>query len=82
MPKMVRVSMRLVVGLALVLLPLTNEEHFGPVKLLSTAMGLFAFVVVWETIGGLNKGAKVYEKWEGTNPPKIDHSHEKFVVDG
>lgn len=82
MPKFVRIGMRLVVALVLVLLPLTNEERFDPVKLLSTVMGLFAFVVVWETVGGLMKGAKVYEKWEGTDPPKIDYSHEKFTVDG
>lgn len=82
MPKLVRVSMRLAVGLILVLLPLTSEEHFGPVKLLSTIVGLFAFVIFWETIGGLMKGARVYEKWEGRNPPKVELSHEKFVVDG
>jgi low temperature requirement protein LtrA len=81
-PKSVRVGIRLVVAVILVLLPLTDEKHFNTVKLLSTVMGLFAFVVVWETIGGLMKGAKVYERWEGTDPPKIDHLHEKFTVDG
>jgi len=52
------------------------------VKLLSTVMGLFAFVVIWETVGGLMKGAKVYERWEGTNAPKIDRRPEKFAVEG
>jgi low temperature requirement protein LtrA len=82
MPKVVRVSMRLVVALILVLLPLTSKEHFGPVRLLSTIVGLFAFVVFWETIGGLMKGARVYESWEGRNPPKVEHAHESFVVEG
>ena len=82
MPKSIRVAMRLVVAITLVLLPLTSEDHFTPVKLLSTAMGLFAFVVFWETIGGLMKGARVYEKWEGRNPPKLDDRYDKFMVDG
>jgi hypothetical protein len=40
------------------------------VQLLSVVMALFAFVVVWETVGGLQKGARVYEKWEGRNMPQ------------
>ena len=59
-----------------------HEETFDPVMLLSTAMGLFAFVVVWESVGALIKGARVYEKWGEQNPPKIDDSHKKFMVEG
>lgn len=70
LPKTVRVGMRLVVAVILALLPLVDEEHFNPVQLLSTVMGLFLFVTVWETVGGLMKGVKVYEKWDARNPPE------------
>lgn len=86
MPKSVRVSMRLVVAIILVLLPITDETRLNAVQLLSTVMGLFAFVVVWETVGGLLKGAKIYEKWDkiDRNRPKIEREtkREKFVVEG
>jgi low temperature requirement protein LtrA len=70
MPKAVRISMRLVVAIILVLLPITSKEQLNPVQLLSIVMALFAFVVIWETVGGLQKGARVYEKWEGRNMPQ------------
>jgi low temperature requirement protein LtrA len=73
MPKMIRVAMRLIVAIILVLLPLVNEEHFDAVQLLSTVMGLIVFVTVWETVGGLMKGSKIYEPWEGRNlAPKYE----------
>ncbi|OQV04237.1 hypothetical protein CLAIMM_09149 [Cladophialophora immunda] len=68
MPKTPRVGMRLVVAIILVLLPLVDEERFDAVQLLSTVMGLIVFVTVWETVGGLRKDSKVYEKWEAGNP--------------
>ena len=64
---MVRIGMRLVVAIVLVLLPITSKEQLNPVQLLSAVMALFAFVVIWETVGGLQKGARVFEKWEGRN---------------
>ena len=74
MPKMVRISMRLVVAIILVLLPITSKEQLNPVQLLSIVMALFASVVIWETVGGLQKGARVYEKWDGRNmPPEERH---------
>ncbi|KAK6375881.1 hypothetical protein LTS17_007703 [Exophiala oligosperma] len=71
MPKMLRTGMRLVVAIILVLLPLAHEDHFNPVQLLSTAMGLIVFVTIWETVGGLMKGARVYEKWDARNQPRL-----------
>lgn len=67
MSKWLRIGMRPVVGIVLVLLPLTNADEFNPTKLLSTVMGLFAFVTIWETIGGLTRGAKIWEPWHGRN---------------
>jgi len=71
-----------------VLLPLTDPEKFGAVKLMSTVVGLFAFVVVWETLGGLMNGANVYERWdrESRNGPRIERERrgkgDKFSVEG
>ena len=70
MPKTIRIGMRLVVAIILVLLPITSKEELYPVQLLSIVMALFAFVVVWETVGGLQKGVQVYERWEGRNMPQ------------
>jgi len=62
--------MRLVVAIILVLLPITSPDQLNPVQLLSIVMALFSFTVIWETVGGLQKGAKVYEKWDGRNMPR------------
>ena len=70
MPKTVRIGTRLVVAIILVLLSITSKEQLNPVQLLSIVMALFAFVVIWETVGGLQKGARAYEKWEGRNMPR------------
>jgi low temperature requirement protein LtrA len=74
MPKTVRIGMRLAVAIVLVLLPITTKEQLNPVQLLSIVMALFAFVVIWETVGGLQNGARVYEKWEGRNMPREEDS--------
>lgn len=74
MPKTIRIGMRLVVAIILVLLPITSKEQLNPVQLLSAVMALLAFVVIWETVGLLQKGARVYEKWEGRNEPLVENS--------
>lgn len=33
-------------------------------------MALIVFVVLWETVGGLERGARFWETWEGTEPPE------------
>lgn len=72
MIKSVRVGMRLFTGIVLMLMPITTTEQLDPVELLSVVMTLFAFVVIWETVGGLQKRARVYEKWEGRNRPDTE----------
>lgn len=72
MSKTIRIGMRLVAAVVLALLPLVHEEHLDAVQLLSTVMALIVFVTMWETVGGLTKGSKVYERWEGRNLPKRD----------
>ena len=79
LPKPIRMIMRLVVGIILVCLPITSREQLNTVQLLSIVMALFSFTVIWETLGGLLKGAKVWESWEGRNMPKIADG-EKFIV--
>jgi hypothetical protein len=64
----------LVVAVILVLLPITSPDELNPVQLLSIVMALFAFTVIWETVGGLQKGARIYEKWDGRNKPREEAS--------
>ena len=35
-------------------------------------MGLFAFLLVWETVGGLDKTAKLLEPWSERHAPAAD----------
>lgn len=82
MPRYFRLVMRLAVGVVFVLLPLATE--LDDLQFLSIYMALFVFVVVWETIGGLLKGAKLWQPWEGRNMPPPDDGlvgrGEKFEV--
>ena len=73
MPRWLRVGMRLVVAIVLLALPETHE-HLTATKFVMTVMALFAFVTLWETAGGLMKGTRLYESWEGRHPPKEDGS--------
>lgn len=39
--------------------------------MLSIIMALLSFTVIWENITSLQKGAKFWETWEGTEYPKV-----------
>lgn len=73
MPRWLRVGMRLVVAVILAVLPETHKE-LNATEFVCTVMGLFLLVTVWETVGGLLKGAKVWESWEGRHPPPEDRT--------
>lgn len=66
-----RNGMRLVVAVILAVLPETHEE-LNTVEFMAIVMSLFVFVTLWETIGGLAKGARVYESWDARHRPKDD----------
>lgn len=69
MAKPARISMRLVVAIILVLLPL-SEEKLNATQLMGIIVALFGFLVVWETVGGLLKGACFWEPWTDRHAPK------------
>jgi len=71
MPRWIRVGMRLVVAIVLIILP-ESHKHLNTTQFVCTVMALFAVVTLWETLGGLMKGASVFESWEGRHPPKED----------
>ncbi|CAM1510432.1 Fc.00g007670.m01.CDS01 [Cosmosporella sp. VM-42] len=75
LPKIPRIGMRLVVAIILVVLPETHE-HLNAENFMFVVMGLFAFILLWETIGGLTKDAKMFEPWSGRNPPRDAESLE------
>ncbi|MBA7490662.1 hypothetical protein ES702_01203 [subsurface metagenome] len=68
MPRWMRVGMRLVVAIVLIVLPETHKG-LNATEFVCTVMGLFAWVTLWETGGGLVKGARIWESWEGRHPP-------------
>ncbi|OCK84572.1 hypothetical protein K432DRAFT_344825 [Lepidopterella palustris CBS 459.81] len=65
-PKIIRMLPRLVVALVLALLPLASPERLDPTQLLSITAGLFVFLVLWETVGSLERGAGIFEPWTET----------------
>lgn len=67
--KSLRIGMRLAVAVVLVLLPLTRD-NLDAENLMLVVMALFAFLLIWETVGGLNKDFKVFEPWPVENPPE------------
>ena len=74
MPKMLRVGPRLASTVVFALLPLTSEEQLDATMMVSAGAAISAFVVIWETFGGLEKDACIFESWKG--PPS-----EEGVVD-
>ncbi|KAL7795959.1 bacterial low temperature requirement A domain-containing protein [Trichoderma ceciliae] len=66
-----RIGMRLVVAIILIALPAT-VDHLSTTNFMAIVMSLFAFLVVWETIGGLFKGAQFFEPWTDRHPPLGD----------
>lgn len=68
-PKNVRIGMRLVVAIILCLIPLTGE-HFNATRYMVLVMALIAFLAIWETVGGLQKRAKIFEPWSDDHPPR------------
>lgn len=55
---------RLISAIILVLSPLTSHEQFDDTSLLGIGTALSAFTVIWETYGGLEKGACFLESWK------------------
>lgn len=68
MPRWLRVGMRLIVEIVLIVLPDTHD-YLDATQFVFTVMALFVIVTLWETVGGLLKGAQLYESWEGRHPP-------------
>ncbi|KAJ5109982.1 hypothetical protein N7532_002627 [Penicillium argentinense] len=68
MPKHVRIIMRPITGLITILLPLAH--HLNATEILSVIMAMYVFVLVWETVGSLRKGACFFERWTDTGYPE------------
>lgn len=66
--KIPRIGMRLVVSIILLVLPLAHH-HLTTTEFMAIVMSLFAFLTIWETVGGLLKGASVFEPWHDRHPP-------------
>ncbi|KIW05434.1 uncharacterized protein PV09_03944 [Verruconis gallopava] len=79
LPKHSRLALRPIIGIIICCLPLA-DDHLGITSITSIIMALFALTVLYENITSLQRGAKFWEKWEGTDYPKpsdtIDQSIE------
>ncbi|KAK1765194.1 low temperature requirement protein A [Phialemonium atrogriseum] len=66
--KMPRIGMRFIIAMILIALPETHD-HLSAENFMIVVMALFAFLLIWETIGGLLKGSGIFEPWDDRNPP-------------
>lgn len=66
--KMPRIGMRLVVSIILIFLPRTHS-YLNTTQFMAVVAALFAILTLWEMIGGLLKGACIFEPWTNTRPP-------------
>jgi hypothetical protein len=62
LPKRFRISMRLVLAVVITALP-AGYQSLDTTEFMAVLAGLFVFLTVWETIGGLSKGASFFEPW-------------------
>lgn len=60
-----RLLPRLLLAIMYVLVPLCSEEQLSTTSLVSLGAGASGFVVIWETIASLEKGACAFESWKG-----------------
>ncbi|KAM5357145.1 hypothetical protein ACJZ2D_016567 [Fusarium nematophilum] len=73
-----RIGMRLVLAIILVLLPETHN-HLNAENFMFVVMSLFAFLLIWETVGGLSKTSKFFEPWTDRNPPPEEEDRESLA---
>ncbi|XMA16200.1 hypothetical protein WAI453_008991 [Rhynchosporium graminicola] len=73
LPKHFRLMFRPIVAIIIVCLPLSHGLDLT--SFLSIIMALFAFLVLWEHVTSLMRGAKFWERWENTAyPDEVAHS--------
>ncbi|KAF2423690.1 hypothetical protein EJ08DRAFT_652575 [Tothia fuscella] len=72
LPKFARLALRPIVGIIFICIPLAHDLSIT--SIISIIMALMVLVVIWENITSLQRGAKFWESWEGTEYPKSnDH---------
>lgn len=72
MPQQFRLAARLAGAIVYALLPLSTPEQLNTTALVSIGAAISAFVVIWETIGGLECGARPFESW--SRPTIVDQN--------
>lgn len=71
---------RLFAAVIFALLPLAPPARLNSTQLLSIAAGLLVFLVVWETVAGLERRAALFESWRGLLSP-AEHGRAVLVVE-
>jgi low temperature requirement protein LtrA len=79
MPKSLRIGVRLVVSIVLIVLPETHD-HLNTTEFMAVLAALFAFMLVWETAGGMTKDFHLFEPWERRHPPEAPALEEEAGI--
>ncbi|KAF4448864.1 hypothetical protein F53441_7800 [Fusarium austroafricanum] len=75
MGQTVRIGMRLVIAIILVIIP-ESHNHLSAENFMFVVMALFAFLLIWETLGGMSRRSKIFEPWTGRHPPPEEDDRE------
>ncbi|KAF4986385.1 hypothetical protein FGRMN_10855 [Fusarium graminum] len=75
MGQTLRMSMRLVIAIVLIVIP-ESHRHLNAEDFMFVVMSLFAFLLIWETLGGLSKTSKLFEPWTDRHPPPEEDDRE------
>lgn len=78
-PKSLRIGARLVIAIILLIIPETHD-HLTTSQFMAVIASLFAFALIWETVGGLTKEFQIFESWEGRHPPKEPATEEEAAI--
>jgi hypothetical protein len=70
------------VAIILVCVPLADAEKLNVTQLLSIPTGLLLFLVLWETFGSLQRGARPVESWKYEKPSRNEAEDRRRADDG
>ncbi|KAM0242462.1 hypothetical protein ACHAPO_000881 [Fusarium lateritium] len=79
MGQTLRIGMRLVIAIVLIIIP-ESHNHLNAEDFMFVVMALFAFLLIWETLGGLSKTSKLFEPWSDRHPPPEEDDREGLAA--
>ncbi|KAK0123388.1 hypothetical protein ONS96_010379 [Cadophora gregata f. sp. sojae] len=80
LPKHYRLMFRPICAIIIICLPLSHDLDIT--SFLSIIMALISFIVIWENVTSLMRGAKFWEPWENTRYPDEENHGQRATEHG